>query len=157
MKVYDISTGEQTWITPPRLQQSLGHFDLDPCAADNMPYRTADRMVTKDEDGLKVDWTGKRVWLNPPFGKKYCTPFLERMRCGIALLPARVDTEWFHNLIANRARAVFFPRGRIKYIRKDLSDAGSPAFASMLVAYTDYDVDAIKQSGIKGVMMIPYP
>lgn len=67
MKSFDSTTGESTWITPPELQKALGKFDLDPCAADDMPYRTAARMVTKSEDGLKVDWTGERVWLNPPF------------------------------------------------------------------------------------------
>ena len=154
MKVFDITTGQQTWITPPHLQQSLGHFDLDPCAADNMPYRTADRMVTKDEDGLKVDWTGKRVWLNPPYGREM-PKFLEKMVSGIALLPARLDTKWFHNLVYPRVRALLFIYGRIKFITKELKSGGSPAFASMLVAYTDDDVDAIKQSSIKGVMMIP--
>ena len=60
MKSFDSTTGESTWITPPELQKALGEFDLDPCAADDMPYRTATRMVTKSEDGLKVDWTGER-------------------------------------------------------------------------------------------------
>ena len=61
MKSFDSTTGESTWITPPELQKTLGKFDLDPCAADDMPYRTATRMVTKSEDGLKVDWTGESM------------------------------------------------------------------------------------------------
>ena len=78
MRSFDSTTGHETWITPPRLQQSLGHFDLDPCAADVMPYKTADVMITKEQDGLKQDWTGKRVWLNPPYGRAI-VPFLEKM------------------------------------------------------------------------------
>ena len=52
MRSFDSTTGQETWITPPQLQQSLGHFDLDPCAADVMPYKTADVMITKEQDGL---------------------------------------------------------------------------------------------------------
>ena len=99
MKSFDSTTGESTWITPPELQKALGKFDLDPCAADDMPYRTATRMVTKSEDGLKVDWAEERVWLNPPYGR-FIVPFLERMHKGIALLPARTDCKWFHELVA---------------------------------------------------------
>lgn len=150
MKVYDITTGEQTWITPPSIHNVLGHFDLDPCAADEMPYRTADRMVTKKEDGLSFDWGDCRVWLNPPFGNS-SIPFLERMHNGIALLPSRTDNRWFHELVLPKAYGIWFVRGRIKYLKKDLSGEGRyPAFASMLVAYTKYDYDVINNSGIKG-------
>ena len=58
MRSFDSTSGEQTWITPKWIVESLGRFDLDPCAADVMPYATADRMVTKEENGLSVDWGG---------------------------------------------------------------------------------------------------
>lgn len=151
MKSFDSTTGESTWITPPELQKSLGHFDLDPCAADNMPYSTADRMVTKSEDGLKVDWAGSRVWLNPPYGR-FIVPFLERMHKGIALLPARTDCKWFHELVAKRADALFFLKGRVRFIDKNGRKAGSPAFASMPVSYTVEDTEAIRKSGLPGVL-----
>lgn len=40
----------------------LGGFDLDPCASDTS--NLADRNVTKDEDGMSIDWWGD-VWFNP--------------------------------------------------------------------------------------------
>ena len=131
MRSFDSTTGQETWITPPQLQQSLGHFDLDPCAADVMPYKTADVMITKEQDGLKQDWTGKRVWLNPPYGRAI-VPFLEKMRLGVALLPARTDNRWFHRL--------------------DVSVSGTPAFASMLVGYSKEDVISIVQA-VPGTLM----
>lgn len=137
---------------PPRLQQSLGHFDLDPCAADNMPYKTADRMVTKNEDGLKVDWTGKRVWLNPPYGRDM-SQFLAKMRIGIALLPSRTDTSWFHDLVLPRVCGIFFIRGRIKFLDKSLKEAGCPAFASCLCCYSRGDIDSVINSQIRGKMV----
>ena len=151
MKSFDSTTGESTWITPPELQKTLGEFDLDPCAADDMPYWTATRMVTKSEDGLKVDWTGERVWLNPPYGR-FIVPFLERMHKGIALLPVRTDCKWFHELVAKRADALFFLKGRVRFIDKNGRKAGSPAFASMLVSYTAEDTEAIRKSGLLGVL-----
>ena len=71
-------SGEKTWLTPPHIVESLGPFDLDPCCPPNMPWRTAAQMICRPDDGLAVDWTGKRVWLNPPYGRD-AIPFLRKM------------------------------------------------------------------------------
>ena len=76
--VMNVDSGEKTWLTPPHIIESLGPFDLDPCCPPNMPWRTAKRMVHWPDDGLKVDWTGKRVWCNPPYGRE-AIPFLRKM------------------------------------------------------------------------------
>ena len=70
-------SGEKTWLTPKRVIDALGHFDTDPCCPPNMPWRTADRMLTKEDDGTTAPWVG-RVWLNPPYGRE-ALPFLRRM------------------------------------------------------------------------------
>ena len=74
----NIDTGEKTWLTPPEIVDALGPFDLDPCCPPTMPWRTATQMVHWPNDGLKVDWTGKRVWCNPPYGRD-AVPFLRKM------------------------------------------------------------------------------
>lgn len=74
----NIDTGEKTWLTPPHIIEALGPFDLDPCCPPTMPWHTATRMVHWPADGLKVDWTGKRVWCNPPYGRE-AIPFLRKM------------------------------------------------------------------------------
>ena len=74
----NIDTGEKTWLTPPHIINALGPFDLDPCCPPTMPWRTAAQMVHWPDDGLKVDWTGKRVWCNPPYGRE-AMPFLGRL------------------------------------------------------------------------------
>ena len=71
-------SGEKTWLTPPHIIEALGPFDLDPCCPPNMPWQTAAQMVCRPDDGLAVDWTGKRVWLNPPYGRE-AMPFLRKM------------------------------------------------------------------------------
>ena len=70
----------------------------------------------------------------------------------IALLPARTDCKWFHELAAKRADALFFLKGRVRFIDKNGRKAGSPAFASMLVSYTAEDTEVIRKSGLPGVL-----
>ena len=99
----------ETWLTPPEILRALGAFDLDPCCPPFMPWTTAARMLTPEDDGLAHPWAG-RVWLNPPWGHK-ATPWLERLAAhgnGIALLPARTETRAFfaHVWGAGRRRPV---------------------------------------------------
>jgi hypothetical protein len=68
-----------TWLTDRAILQSLGKFDLDPCAApDPRPWDTADRHIALPEDGLSIDWTG-RVWLNPPYHRDLIGAWMEKM------------------------------------------------------------------------------
>lgn len=76
-KLINADSGEKTWLTPKWIIDALGHFDTDPCCPPNMPWRTADIMLTKTEDGTTAPWHG-RVWLNPPYGRE-ALPFLKRM------------------------------------------------------------------------------
>jgi hypothetical protein len=73
----NVDSGEKTWLTPRYIIEALGHFDTDPCCPPSMPWRTADTMLTKAEDGTVAPWHG-RVWLNPPYGRE-AYPFLSRM------------------------------------------------------------------------------
>lgn len=103
--VMNADSGEKTWLTPPHIIEALGPFDLDPCCPPNMPWRTAKRMVHWPEDGLKVDWTGKRVWCNPPYGRE-AIPFLRKMAenrtGGVFCLYLRAPTP-------RRGRTAYFP------------------------------------------------
>ena len=78
-KNINADSGEKTWLTPKHIIDALGHFDTDPCCPPNMPWRTADRMLTKSDDGTTSPWIG-RVWCNPPYGRE-AIPFLRRMSC----------------------------------------------------------------------------
>ena len=46
------------WYTPKEIIDALGAFDLDPCAPMRPLWKTAKRMVNKEEDGLKTQWGG---------------------------------------------------------------------------------------------------
>lgn len=105
-----------SWVTPKPIIDALGPFDLDPCAADPMPWSTAARMVTERENGLLLKWSGF-VWCNPPYGKALGI-WLERMSLhnhGIALVFARTDTQAFHRHVFPWAHSILFLEGRISF------------------------------------------
>ena len=151
----NIDTGEKTWLTPPNIIRALGTFDLDPCCPPTMPWRTATQMVCRPDDGLAVDWTGKRVWLNPPYGRE-SVPFLRKMAAngnGIALLFGRTDTKAWHELVFHFADSVFFMKGRIKFLKEDGTSGGGATAPSNLVAYSKSDTEAIMNSGLEGWLL----
>ena len=150
----NIDTGQKTWLTPKWIVDTLGPFDIDPYVPDNMPWKTAKRMVTKTEDGLKVPWEGT-VWLNPPYGKE-SVPFLEKMakhRNGVALLFGRTDTVAWHKLVFPICDSVLFMRGRIKFFRSDGTEAGSANAPSCLVSYTPHFTAKLMDAGIPGYLV----
>ena len=149
----NIDTGEKTWLTPPHIIQALGPFDLDPCCPPTMPWRTATRMVHWPEDGLKVDWTGKRVWCNPPYGRA-AIPFFEKLirekTTGIALVFARTDTALWQDLIFPNMTAVMFLRGRLRFHKADGTSGETATAPSALIAFSEIDAAKLVVVNIPG-------
>ena len=152
--VMNADSGEKTWLTPPYIIDALGPFDLDPCCPPNMPWTTAAQMVCRPDDGLAVDWTGKRVWLNPPYGRE-ALPFLHKMKShvggGILLVFARTDTAAWQDLIFPCAWGILFLRGRLRFYRENGEQGETATAPSALVAYSAHDCKALRQSNIKGI------
>jgi hypothetical protein len=110
----------QVHITPKRIIDALGPFDLDPAAANPRPWDCAAVNYTEADDGLRQRWHG-RVWLNPPFDQYKVGKFIRRLAahgCGIALLHARTETDWFLP-IWQQASGILFMADRIKFCRPD--------------------------------------
>ena len=140
------------WQTPPYIIDALGKFDLDPCAALGDPLRCATTFYTKPADGLSQTWTG-RVWLNPPYGSE-CRKWMKKLGAhgdGIALIPPRLGSKWFHSDVLAHCTALFALEGRVAFINPD---SGKPVTGnnadSILVAYGQQNVAAILSSGLKG-------
>ncbi len=139
------------WLTPPELVYALGKFDLDPCASQFQPWRTAEQQFTIEDDGLARDWVG-RVWCNPPYGP-HAEKFLKRMAehgDGVALIFARTETKAFQEYCWRRASGMLFIAGRVKF-RLPGGGSGGPAGApSVLIAYGNANAQALRLSGIDG-------
>ena len=115
---FSSATGE--WETPQALFDELdrifGGFTLDPCAtAENAKCA---RFFTREDDGLSQPWTGK-VFMNPPYGREIGKwvrkAWAESLKGAlvVCLLPARVDTRWWHEYA--KKGHVYFLQGRLKF------------------------------------------
>lgn len=142
------------WLTPPKILQALGPFDLDPCAVSlPRPWPTAAHHITAEEDGLAHEWFG-RVWMNPPYSRPALDQFMQRMadhNHGTALLFARTETQTFFETIWRRASACLFIEGRLFFHYPD----GTPAAAnggapSVLAAYGNDDMEILASCDIAG-------
>lgn len=139
------------WLTPLWIIEALGHFDLDPAGAPN--HHTADVVITPESgDGLADDWVG-RVWLNPPYGSATAV-WLQRLKQhghGTALIFARTETKMFFDHVWGAASAVLFLRGRLTFLRPDLSSPpGNSGATSVLIAYGSSDAEALRVSDLPG-------
>lgn len=132
------SSKTDQWSTPQKFFDDLDrefHFTLDPCAdAEN---HKCEKYFTVEVDGLAQDWSGNRVFCNPPYGRSVSKWVEKCYREGckdntvvVLLIPARTDTTYFHDFILNRAE-IRFIKGRLKF-----GNSESPApFLSMLVIF----------------------
>ena len=115
------SSTTDMWATPQdffdRLDEEF-RFDLDPCAVPE--NAKCEKYFTPEEDGLAQDWTGHRVFCNPPYGSairhwvKKCHDEAQKGTLVVMLIPARTDTSYFHDYILHKAE-IRFVRGRLRF------------------------------------------
>ena len=133
------SSDKDDWTTPQDLFDSLNeecHFTVDLCAsAEN---HLCEKYYSIENDGMKADLAGERVFCNPPYGRKSTGDWVRKCSsCGadiaIMLIPARTDTAYFHDYILGKAE-VRFLRGRLHF-----GGADRAPFPSMIVIYRKED------------------
>lgn len=143
-----VTDGADEWLTPKYITDALGTFDLDPCSpAERRPWDTATRHIGLPNNGLEEQWEG-RVWCNPPYGRE-TFKWLEKLAehgSGTALIFARTETIGFHETIWNKAHAVFFFKGRLKFCKVDGSVTNTANAPSCLVSYSEYDTLMIESA-----------
>ncbi len=123
------------WETPPNLFNPLNDefgFTLDVAAT--IENAKCEKFWTIQDDGLKMPWNGT-CWLNPPYGRdvpKWLERALTESYHGtiiVALVPARTNTKWFHDLCLKVAE-VRFVCGRPKF---GDSDHGLPLPLAVII------------------------
>ena len=132
------SSATEEWATPDDFFRALDaefRFTLDPCSTD--ANAKCAKHYTKEQDGLAQDWTGERVFCNPPYGRempKWIAKCAEHGKSGggvaVMLIPARTDTKAFHDYIYHKAE-IRFIRGRLKFG----GAKNSAPFPSMVVVF----------------------
>lgn len=150
-------TSSDEYYTPKHIIDSLGCFDLDPATPKNPKWQTARVMYTKEDDGLNKEWFG-RVFLNPPYSKPLVEQFIKKMAehgNGIALIMPKLGTKLFRETIYPSCSAIYILAERIKFYDENWKQQKSPICQSMLVAFGKENIEAIRNSGLKGMMLIP--
>lgn len=142
------------WYTPAEIIQSLGEFDLDPASSQEAyrQNRSAKHFYTTEENGLKQDWNG-RVWLNPPYSNPLIQQFLIRMaehNNGIALVFAKIEAKWFHDIVLRHATAIKFLYDRVRFFKPDGTQGLQPRNGSMLIAYGTENARILSDNTLKG-------
>ena len=147
-----VKAGKDEWLTPPIIIESLGDFDLDPCASLIRPWATAKHHYTIEDNGLIQPWKG-RIWCNPPYGRqtgKWLAKMVEHGN-GIALIFARTETKNFFRYIWPAAHGVMFLKGRLAFYHTDgtiaQNSAGAPSY---LVAYGMENAKILRECGLNG-------
>lgn len=112
------SRKDSSWSTPQEFFDRLHavfKFQTDVCAS----AENAKCSVYYTVAGLEQDWRGV-CWMNPPYGRgisqwvrKAYQSAKENGATVVCLLPARVDTSWWHDYCAKGE--VFFIKGRLKF------------------------------------------
>lgn len=137
-----LSSRSCDWETPQDFFDELDkefHFDLDPCATRETAKCFA--FFTPQQDGLKQNWAGRRVFMNPPYGRQISRwvrkAFHESARGAlvVCLLPARTDTKWWWDY-CHRGE-IRFLKGRLRFRRlgRSAPGHGSAPFPSAIVIF----------------------
>ena len=113
------SSKTDLWSTPQdffdKLDEEFG-FTLDPCATPE--NAKCDKFYTREDDGLSKDWSGERVFMNPPYGREiggWVKKASEADALVVCLVPARTDTRWWHDFVIGGGAEVRFIKGRLKF------------------------------------------
>lgn len=138
------SNKSDEWQTPSNLYTKLDkvfHFKLDPCATENNSLKT-ERFYTKKDDGLNRYWGNASTFINPPYSqiKLWINKALMELQSRVndiplsksygdyttvepivMLVPARVDTQWFHEVTRSDWVHVVFLKGRLKFVGAESS------------------------------------
>ena len=114
------SSNSNEWETPGDLYNSLDaefHFTLDPCSTE--ANHKCPKYYTRLDDGLSKDWSGERVFMNPPYGReigKWIKKAYESGTLVVCLIPARTDTAYWQDYVIRHSSDTRFIRGRLRFL-----------------------------------------
>lgn len=138
------SSETDQWETPQDFFNKLDdvfRFDIDVCA-DSKNAKT-ELFYTKTDDGLTHEWFGT-CWMNPPYGReiqkwveKAYKSAKQNGATVVCLLPARVDTKWWHEYC--KKGEIYFVKGRLKFGKA----TNSAPFPSAVVVFRPKIEDAM--------------
>ena len=151
-----VNTKSQDWCTPPKYIEAVrrffnGRIDLDPCSNANSIVGADVEFKLPDHDGLVEEWTGKFIYVNPPYGKdkmrgtticdwmkKCADSYLENGSEVVALVPVATNTRHWKEYVFNRAACIcFLSDTRLKFLEDGVESKKGAPMACALVYWGD--------------------
>ena len=159
MKKHDakvlFSSKSMEWATPREFFRKLDsqfNFTLDPCAKSHNAL--CSKYFTPDDDGLIQDWSGNKVFVNPPYGrgigqwvKKSYEEGCKEGTTVVMLIPARTDTKYWHDYVM-KADEIRLIKGRLKFG----GGKNSAPFPSAVVVFNGPEGDPVENPPKLAVM-----
>ena len=157
------SSKSNEWETPRYVFDFLNkqfNFELDAAATES--NKLCDNFYTQKDNSLLQNWSKhKSIYCNPPYGRlisKFIKKGYEANQLGslvVFLIPARVDTKWWHDYCSKGE--VWFIKGRLKFINKAFPSyredgnykISSAPFPSAIVIFRAGNIPATKYIELK--------
>ena len=156
------SSTSNEWQTPHAFYDKLDatfSFDLDPCAT---PLTAkCEKYFTPKENGLLQDWSGHRVFMNPPYGRgvdKWLKKAFEESATPhttvVCLIPARTDTKYWHKYCM-KADEIYFVKGRLKFVQQQVTDTAittccnAAPFPSAVVVFRGPPIEGMARNQVR--------
>ena len=135
------SSVTMTWRTPVEVYEAIDavfHFNFDLAAS--KANRKTNAFFSVKDDALTQDWSGKRAWLNPPYGRglhkwtgKALATKLGKGDCVVMLVPARMDPKWWWQVKDHCVTVLI--KGRLKFTEPGKPEAVGAPFPSMVLVF----------------------
>jgi phage N-6-adenine-methyltransferase len=133
------------WTTPDDFYAALDaefHFTLDPCCYPQTAK--CDRYFTKEDDGLRQEWTG-RVFMNPPYGRvighwvrKAYEAAQATAEVVVVLIPARTCSKYWHDYCM-KAAEIRFVKGRLRFGCQQTGKVDNAPFPNAVIVFRKGD------------------
>lgn len=151
------NSGNNEWYTPKEYieiaRKVMGSIDCDP-ASSGVANKIvqAKTFYTEQDNGLNQTWQGN-VWMNPPYAQPLINLFADKLiqeldggniKQACVLVNNATETNWFQTM-AQRANAIWFIKGRIKYLDNTGTPANTPLQGQCILYFGD-DINRFKQS-----------
>jgi len=142
-KELHFSSKSNEWRTPKYIfdyYNKIYNFQLD--ASATKENALCEKFYTLEDNSLIQNWNQyKTIWCNPPYGReigKFVKKSYEESLKGytvVLLIPARVDTKWWHEYCT--LGSVYFIKGRLKFINNNNVNNTSAPFPSAIVIFNN--------------------
>lgn len=134
---------KKDWNTPPKYITPIKHFfggriDLDPCSNNWSNVNANVNFIYPEHNGLKDQWFGNTVFVNPPYGRSDGTSLYDWGQKAIDeykhpkeiifLIPVATNTKLFKDIIFKQFSAIcFLSDTRLKFYNEGKEDKkGAP-------------------------------